>query len=203
MDSTLANLPHGTGGRCDARIISLAGPSSRKGTPRATPDFLSHHTGRRPLYFLQRSRPERRADDSPATRISLFIANVRTSLRPAFRSSSPCRARLSGIRIQRLAGPEAVPLHLRPHRFGDRRLHAGDGFVALHALYAGLRRAGWLSDGTGTPERVQALIVQNALAHNEGLGEIWATRRALWRDRPAHEEALRENLLSFATTKSR
>jgi pimeloyl-ACP methyl ester carboxylesterase len=53
------------------------------------------------------------------------------------------------------------------------------------------------------PERVQALIVQNAVAHNEGLGAIWATRRAFWTDRPAHEAALRENLLSFATTKSR
>jgi pimeloyl-ACP methyl ester carboxylesterase len=53
------------------------------------------------------------------------------------------------------------------------------------------------------PERVEALIVQNAVAHNEGLGAIWATRRAFWADRAAHEEALRENLLSFATTKSR
>jgi pimeloyl-ACP methyl ester carboxylesterase len=53
------------------------------------------------------------------------------------------------------------------------------------------------------PERVEALIVQNAVAHNEGLGAIWATRRAFWADRPAHEEALRENLLSFAATKSR
>jgi pimeloyl-ACP methyl ester carboxylesterase len=53
------------------------------------------------------------------------------------------------------------------------------------------------------PERVQALIVQNAVAHNEGLGAIWATRRAFWADRPGHEEALRENLLSFAATKSR
>ena len=53
------------------------------------------------------------------------------------------------------------------------------------------------------PQRVQALIVQNAVAHNEGLGAIWATRRAFWADRPAYEEALRENLLSFATTKSR
>jgi pimeloyl-ACP methyl ester carboxylesterase len=53
------------------------------------------------------------------------------------------------------------------------------------------------------PERVQALIVQNAVAHNEGLGAIWATRRAFWADRPAHEQALRENLLSFAATKSR
>jgi len=53
------------------------------------------------------------------------------------------------------------------------------------------------------PERVQALIVQNAVAHNEGLGSVWAARRAFWADRPAHEEALRENFLSFATTKSR
>jgi pimeloyl-ACP methyl ester carboxylesterase len=53
------------------------------------------------------------------------------------------------------------------------------------------------------PERVEALIVQNAVAHDEGLGAIWATRRAFWADRPAHEEALRDNLLSFQATKTR
>ena len=53
------------------------------------------------------------------------------------------------------------------------------------------------------PERVEALIVQNAVAHNEGLGAIWGTRRAFWADRPAHEEALRTNLMSLATTKTR
>ena len=53
------------------------------------------------------------------------------------------------------------------------------------------------------PERVQALIVQDAVAHNEGLGANWATRRAFWADRAAHEEALRTNLLSLATTKTR
>jgi pimeloyl-ACP methyl ester carboxylesterase len=53
------------------------------------------------------------------------------------------------------------------------------------------------------PERVQGLIVQDAVAHNEGLGAIWATRRAFWTDRPTHEEALRKNLLSLATTKTR
>ncbi|MGH9448576.1 MAG: alpha/beta fold hydrolase, partial [Terriglobia bacterium] len=31
----------------------------------------------------------------------------------------------------------------------------------------------------------------------------WSTRRAFWADRPAHEEALRKNLLSLATTKTR
>ena len=53
------------------------------------------------------------------------------------------------------------------------------------------------------PERVQALIVQDGAAHNEGLGANWATRRAFWADRPAYEEALRKNLLSLATTKTR
>ena len=53
------------------------------------------------------------------------------------------------------------------------------------------------------PERVQALIVQDAVAHNEGLGANWATRRTFWADRKANEEALRKNLLSMAATKTR
>ncbi len=53
------------------------------------------------------------------------------------------------------------------------------------------------------PERLQVLIVQDAVAHDEGLGANWATRRAFWANRPAYEEALRENLLSLATTKTR
>src|SRR6201984_963790 len=53
------------------------------------------------------------------------------------------------------------------------------------------------------PERVEALIVQDAVAHNEGLGENWKTRRAFWADRAAYESALRTNLLSLAPTRSR
>jgi pimeloyl-ACP methyl ester carboxylesterase len=53
------------------------------------------------------------------------------------------------------------------------------------------------------PERVEALIVQDAVSHNEGLGANWAARRAFWADRPGHEEGLRTNLLSLATTKTR
>ena len=53
------------------------------------------------------------------------------------------------------------------------------------------------------PERVQGLIVQDAVAHNEGLGANWATRRAFWADRSTYEEALRKNLLSLATTRTR
>jgi pimeloyl-ACP methyl ester carboxylesterase len=53
------------------------------------------------------------------------------------------------------------------------------------------------------PDRIEALIVQNAVAHNEGLGAIWKTRRAFWADRAANESALRANLLSLATTRTR
>ncbi|HEY7171097.1 MAG TPA: alpha/beta fold hydrolase [Vicinamibacterales bacterium] len=53
------------------------------------------------------------------------------------------------------------------------------------------------------PERLDALIVQDAVAHDEGLGANWATRRAFWADRAAHESALRANLLSLATTRTR
>jgi pimeloyl-ACP methyl ester carboxylesterase len=53
------------------------------------------------------------------------------------------------------------------------------------------------------PDRVQALIVQDAVSHNEGLGVNWTTRRAFWADRAANDEALRKNLLSMAATKTR
>src|SRR4029077_10320081 len=51
------------------------------------------------------------------------------------------------------------------------------------------------------PERIEGVIVQDAVAHNEGLGANWKTRRAFWADRAANESALRTNLLSRATTR--
>ena len=53
------------------------------------------------------------------------------------------------------------------------------------------------------PERIEALIVQDAVAHNEGLGANWKTRRAFWADRAANESALRANLLSLPVTRTR
>jgi pimeloyl-ACP methyl ester carboxylesterase len=53
------------------------------------------------------------------------------------------------------------------------------------------------------PDRVEALIVQDAVAHNEGLGVNWKSRRAFWADRAAHEAALRTNLLSMDATRTR
>jgi pimeloyl-ACP methyl ester carboxylesterase len=53
------------------------------------------------------------------------------------------------------------------------------------------------------PERVQSLIVQDAVAHDTGLGENWNLRRAFWADRATYEATLRSNLLSLATTRTR
>jgi len=53
------------------------------------------------------------------------------------------------------------------------------------------------------PERLDALIVQNAAAHEDGLGPLWKTRREFWADRQAHEAALRENFFSYAATRQR
>jgi pimeloyl-ACP methyl ester carboxylesterase len=53
------------------------------------------------------------------------------------------------------------------------------------------------------PDRVEALIIQNAVAHNDGLGDIWGARRAFWADRAANESALRRSFLSFETTRGR
>src|SRR5215472_13749458 len=53
------------------------------------------------------------------------------------------------------------------------------------------------------PDRIEALIVQNAVAHNEGLGAIWKPRRAFWADRAANESTFRANFLSLQTTRTR
>ena len=53
------------------------------------------------------------------------------------------------------------------------------------------------------PERIEALIVQDAVAHNEGLGANWQPRRAFWADRAANERTLRTNLLSRPSTRTR
>jgi pimeloyl-ACP methyl ester carboxylesterase len=53
------------------------------------------------------------------------------------------------------------------------------------------------------PGRVRGLIIQNAVAHEEGLGALWETRRQYWRNRKANEAKLRENFTSLAATRQR
>lgn len=52
------------------------------------------------------------------------------------------------------------------------------------------------------PERVQALIVQNGNAYDEGLREFWAPLKAFWRDRSAaNADALAKAALTAEATK--
>jgi len=53
------------------------------------------------------------------------------------------------------------------------------------------------------PDRIEALIIQNAVAHDEGLGANWEVRRDFWIDRASNEYTLRINLLSLPTTRKR
>jgi pimeloyl-ACP methyl ester carboxylesterase len=53
------------------------------------------------------------------------------------------------------------------------------------------------------PDKIQAMIIQNAVSHEEGLSPLWAIRRAFWEDRAGHEGEVRTNLLSLEATKKR
>ncbi len=46
------------------------------------------------------------------------------------------------------------------------------------------------------PERVRALIIQNAVLHEEGLTAVWNLRRAYWSDRAQNEPKIREGMYS-------
>ena len=53
------------------------------------------------------------------------------------------------------------------------------------------------------PERIEAMIIQNAASHEEGLSPLWVVRREYWKDRAKHEAALRANFLSLEATRQR
>jgi pimeloyl-ACP methyl ester carboxylesterase len=53
------------------------------------------------------------------------------------------------------------------------------------------------------PERVRAIIVQNAVAHEDGLGPAWDIRRAFWKDRAAYEDKVIPGFTSLEGAKAR
>src|SRR6266576_6815608 len=40
------------------------------------------------------------------------------------------------------------------------------------------------------PEKVEAIIIQNAVSHEEGLSPLWAARRAFWQDRASQKSVV-------------
>ena len=167
------------------------------------PNLLSNHCDRWPLDFLSRSRPERRPHHSVASRSAIIFAHVRA----AFRSPSD-RYHLVAPDYPGF-GHSDWP---NPKEFAYTFDHYAEIMTRFTEALAIPRYTLYMQDYGGPvgfrmalthPERVQALIVQDAVAHNEGLGANWKTRRAFWADRKANENALRTNLLSLAATRTR
>ena len=53
------------------------------------------------------------------------------------------------------------------------------------------------------PERIRAIIVQNAVSHDEGLGPMWEARKAFWIDRAAHEQKVISAFISLEGARQR
>ena len=53
------------------------------------------------------------------------------------------------------------------------------------------------------PERVQAMVIQNAVAHEDGLGPLWEPRKAYWRDRAGNEGKVIASFTSLEVTRDR
>lgn len=53
------------------------------------------------------------------------------------------------------------------------------------------------------PERVRGLIIQNAVASEEGLGPAWDIRKAYWRDRAGYEDQVMPGFTSLEGARTR
>ena len=53
------------------------------------------------------------------------------------------------------------------------------------------------------PGRVRAIIVQNAVSHDQGLSSLWDARRKYWADPVRELEKLKANFMSFEATRQR
>jgi pimeloyl-ACP methyl ester carboxylesterase len=53
------------------------------------------------------------------------------------------------------------------------------------------------------PNRIKAMVVQNAVSSDEGLGPAWDIRRAYWKDRAAYEEKVIGGFTSLEGAKER
>jgi len=52
-------------------------------------------------------------------------------------------------------------------------------------------------------QKVQSIIIQNAVSHIEGLSPLWETRKAFWADKEKYYEAVKKNFISLEATRQR
>jgi pimeloyl-ACP methyl ester carboxylesterase len=111
---------------------------------------------------------------------------------------------IDGVQIFfRKAGPVDAPVILLLHGFpSSSRMFAG--LIELLADRYHLIAPDYPGFGSDAPDpQAFAYTFDHLAAVVEGLGTIWETRRAYWRDRGAYEEKLRAHLTSLEATKQR
>jgi pimeloyl-ACP methyl ester carboxylesterase len=176
--------------------VAGSGTLSKKGMPHEIFDFLPHDQGRWPLDLLPGGWPGRRACDSSSRMFEPLFSRLSDRHHlvapdyPGFGHSGWPDPKYFAYTFDHYA-------EIMNHFTEALRLSRYTLYMQDYGGPVGFRMA------LAHPERVEALIVQDAVAHNEGLGENWKTRRAFWADRAANESALRANLLSFAATRTR
>src|SRR5262249_49285540 len=133
--------------------------------------------------------------------------HVRAAPHPPRGSVPHDRAGLPRLRTQRFAQPQGVRVHVRSHRYRDGSLHGGGGASSLHPLHPRLSTPGRLPHFAGPPPsppaRAKPTIANDPAASNGAVAPMGTSRREFWADRAAHEAALRTNLLSLDTTRTR
>jgi hypothetical protein len=112
--------------------------------------------------LLPRGRPGQRARRAAAARLPLLLAHVPRPDPPALGRLPRHRPGLSRVRPQRGAGPVRVRLHLRPPGRRGRRPARPARNRHVRDLRDGLRRAVGFRLALRHPERLSAIIVQNA-----------------------------------------
>jgi len=205
----LEGFSYGAGGFLMLAIFQLP-IHAREGRPPETLDCLSHDTGRMDLYLLPRQPVRRRRRHFSAAWTSVFLADVRSSLRPAFRSLPPYRAGLSRLRTQRLARTSEKSIAYTISKYTIRRQIMNHFTEAL-----GLSRYTLYMQDYGGPVGFRMVLVhpdrirgahcsERRCAQRRVLGAIWKTAPGrLGRSRRQRGCAFAQNLLSLATTPGR
>ena len=152
--------------------------------------------------FYREVWSEGRADDRAPARVPPFIARVRCAHPPARNALSSDSTGFSGFGQSEAPPPSSYvytfenlaktinglleQLKINKYTF---YLHDYGGPVGFRIVPA-------------HPERLQALIIQNANAYKEGLGAKWAGIAQYWADPKAHPEVF-DAFVSFTATEQR
>ncbi len=140
--------------------------------------------------FYREAGAKGRAHAAPAARPSLFVAHVRAAVRAALRTSSTWSRptiRASGTatgRTRSSSPTRSITIAEIMNRFTEALgLTRYTLYMQDYGGPVGFRMA------LAHPDRIEALIVQDAVAHNEGLGrELEGAARVLGRSRGEREQ---------------